>query len=106
MPTPARRIPEVLAPAGEPACLPAAVAGGAHAVYFGLRHFNARGRAENFRLAELPGHVAWLHGHGLKCYVVLNTLLQDDEFPKALELAAAAHRSGVDATIVQDLGLW
>jgi len=57
MPTPARRIPEVLAPAGEPACLPAAVAGGAHAVYFGLRHFNARGRAENFRLAELPGHV-------------------------------------------------
>ena len=106
MPTPARRIPEILAPAGEPACLPAAVAGGAHAVYFGLRHFNARGRAENFRLAELPGHVDWLHGHGLKCYVVLNTLLHDDEFPKALELAAAAHRAGVDATIVQDLGLW
>lgn len=102
---PTIREPEILAPAGSPACLPAAVAGGATAVYLGLRHFNARGRAENFRKAELPGHVAYLHRHGLKCYVVLNTLVHEDELPKALDLAAHALASGVDAAIVQDLGL-
>ncbi len=101
-----RRRPEILAPAGAPECLPAAVAGGADAVYLGLRHFNARGRAENFRRAELPGHVAYLHRHGLKCYVVLNTLVHDDELSKALDLAAHAVHAGVDAAIVQDLGLW
>ncbi|MHC5068391.1 MAG: peptidase U32 family protein, partial [Planctomycetota bacterium] len=98
--------PEILAPAGGPDCLPAAVAGGADAVYLGLRHFNARGRAENFRSAELADHVAYLHHHGLKCYVVLNTLVHDDELAKALDLAAAAHAAAVDAVIVQDLGLW
>jgi len=98
--------PEVLAPVGSPACLPAAVAGGADAVYFGMRHFNARGRAENFRTAELAHHVDWLHGHGVKCYVVMNTLVHDDEYPKALTLARAAVEAGVDAAIIQDLGLW
>ncbi len=101
-----RRRPEVLAPVGSPDCLPAAVAGGADAVFLGLRHFNARGRAENFRKAELPHHVAYLHGHGVKCYLVMNTLVHDDEYPKALDLAASAHAAGVDAVIVQDLGLW
>jgi putative protease len=101
-----QHVVEVLAPAGGPDCLPAAVAGGANAVFLGLRHFNARGRAENFRTAELPHHVAYLHHHGLKCYVVMNTLIHDDEYPKALTLAAAAQESGVDAVIVQDLGLW
>jgi putative protease len=98
--------PEVLAPAGAPECLPAAVAGGADAVYLGLRHFNARGRAENFRKADLPRHVAYLHRHGLKCYVVLNTLVHDDEHAKALDLAWHAQVAGVDAAIIQDLGLW
>ena len=101
-----RRRPEVLAPVGSPDCLPAAVAGGADAVFLGLRHFNARGRAENFRKAELAHHVAYLHHHGVKCYVVMNTLVHDDEYPKALDLAAAAHAAGVDALIIQDLGLW
>jgi putative protease len=99
-------VPEVLAPAGGPDCLPAAVAGGADAVYLGLRHFNARGRAENFRTAELARHIAYLHRHGLKCYVVLNTLVHDDEHPKALHLAWHAREAGADAAIVQDLGLW
>jgi U32 family peptidase len=101
-----RRRPEVLAPVGSPDCLPAAVAGGADAVFLGLRHFNARGRAENFRKAELPQHVAYLHHHGVKCYLVMNTLVHDDEYVKALDLAAAAHAAGVDAAIIQDLGLW
>jgi putative protease len=104
--TAAARRPEVLAPAGAPECLPAAVAGGADAVYLGLRHFNARGRAENFRKADLPRHVAYLHQHGLKCYVVLNTLVHDDEHAKALDLAWHAKLAGVDAAIIQDLGLW
>ena len=98
--------PEILAPAGSPECLPAAVAGGADAVYLGLRHFNARGRAENFRKADLPRHVGYLHRHGLKCYVVLNTLVHDDEHAKAVDLAWHAHVAGVDAAIIQDLGLW
>jgi U32 family peptidase len=98
--------PEVLAPAGAPACLEAAVAGGAHAVYFGLRHFNARGRAENFRMADLPAQLDYLHDHGLKAYLTLNTLIHDDEFGKALTLAQAAHIAAVDAVLVQDLGLW
>ena len=101
-----RRRPEVLAPVGSPDCLPAAVAGGADAVFLGLRHFNARGRAENFRKAELAHHVAYLHHHRVKCYVVMNTLVHDDEYPKALDLAAAAHAAKVDAVIIQDLGLW
>lgn len=100
------KAPEVLAPAGSPDCLPAAVAGGADAVYLGLRHFNARGRAENFRLADLPQQVAYLHHHQVKAYVVMNTLLHDDEFPKALAMAVEAQAAGVDAFLVQDLGLW
>ena len=98
--------PEVLAPAGAPECLPAAVAGGADAVYLGLRHFNARGRAENFRLADLPDHVAYLHEHGVKAYMVLNTLLHDDEFDKAVSMAEQAYAAGIDAALIQDLGLW
>ena len=99
-------LPEVLSPVGSPDCLPAAVAGGADAVFLGLRHFNARGRAENFRKADLRTHVRYLHDHDVKCYVVLNTLVHDDEFPKALDLAQAASDAGVDAAIIQDLGLW
>ncbi len=99
-------LPEVLSPVGSPDCLPAAVAGGADAVFLGLRHFNARGRAENFRKADLPGYVSYLHAHDVKCYVVMNTLVHDDEFPKALDLAGAAADAGVDAAIIQDLGLW
>jgi collagenase-like PrtC family protease len=99
-------LPEILAPAGEAACLSAAVAGGADAVYLGLRHFNARGRAANFKRHDLAGHVAYCHAHGLKVYVVLNTLVHDDELPKALDLAHAAYLAGVDAAIIQDWGLW
>lgn len=101
-----RQRPEILAPAGAPDCLPAAVAGGADAVYFGLRHFNARGRADNVRMAKLPRLLGYLHTHGLQAYLVLNTLLHDDEFDKAAVLAQAAVEAGVDAAIIQDVGLW
>ncbi|MFW5752526.1 MAG: peptidase U32 family protein [Planctomycetota bacterium] len=97
--------PELLAPAGGPEALPAAVAGGADAVYLGLGRFSARARAENFTTKHLGGHVDYLHEHGLRCYVALNTLIHDDELGAALESARAAITAGADALIVQDLGL-
>ena len=101
-----RSVPELLAPAGSPACLPAAVAGGADAVYLGVGRFSARARAQNFELESLAHHVDYLHGHGLRCYVTLNTLLRDLELPAAVATAAAVADAGADAVILQDLGLW
>jgi U32 family peptidase len=97
--------PELLAPAGDRDCLRAAVANGADAVYFGLESFNARQRAANFKVAELPEIVAYLHGRNVKAYVTFNTLIFSDELPQAIEYAASIARAGADAVIVQDLGL-
>jgi putative protease len=101
-----QRVPELLSPAGSPACLPAAVAGGADAVYLGLQRFSARARAENFRVEELGETVGFLHEHGLRCCVTLNTLLHDLELPAAVETARLISEAGTDAVILQDLGLW
>ncbi len=97
--------PELLSPAGDWECVRAAVANGADAVYFGLPRFNARMRADNFRESELPEVVSFLHRHGVKAYVALNVLIFPDELSAAageLELLATA---GVDAVIIQDVGL-
>ncbi len=99
------QVPELLAPAGEWEALRAAVANGADAVYFGLEDFNARRRAANFTRAELPDVVAWLHDRNVRGYVTLNTLIFPDELPRAAEFLAALAAAGVDAVIVQDLGL-
>jgi putative protease len=99
-------VPELLSPAGSPACLPAAVAGGADAVYLGLQRFSARARAENFCIEELGETVGYLHEHGLRCYVTLNTLVHDLEMPAAVETARRTLEAGADAVILQDLGLW
>lgn len=96
--------PEILAPAGDPLCLRAAIAAGADAVYLGMARFNARGRAERFRGVELASCVRAAHDHGVKVYVTLNTLLRDDELPAGIELAAEALEAGADAAIVQDPG--
>ncbi len=97
--------PELLAPAGDRSCLIAAVENGADAVYFGLERHNARIRASNFEGAQLHDVMALLHRRGVRGYVTLNTLV----FPRELaELEAAvreAAMAGVDAVIVQDLGL-
>lgn len=100
-----RPMPEILAPAGDPEALRAAIAAGADAVYLGMARFNARGRAERFRGVTLAACVRAAHAHGLRVHVTLNTLLQDDELPVALELAREAREVGADAVIVQDLGL-
>lgn len=97
--------PEVLAPAGDPAALEAAVRAGADAVYFGLQGFNARARATNFDVEELGRTMRWLHEHGARGYVTLNTLVFDAELEAVERAVRACAEAGVDAVIVQDLGV-
>ncbi len=97
--------PEVLAPAGDRAAMEAAVRAGADAVYFGLQGFNARARATNFDAKELGATMKWLHEHGVRGYVTLNTLVFDDELPSVENAVRACAEAGVDAVIVQDLGV-
>lgn len=98
-------MPELLAPAGNERALVAAVQGGADAVYLGLREFSARRGAENFTIADLADATRYAHLRGARVYLAVNILILPDELDKALELAAAAREAGVDAFIVQDLGL-
>jgi putative protease len=105
MSNPAAPKPELLAPAGDWECARAAVANGADAVYFGLPAFNARMRATNFTADDLPRLMDFLHGHGVKGYVAFNVLIFTDELAAAEEQLIVLHRAGVDAAIVQDVGL-
>ncbi len=97
--------PELLAPAGDWEAMRAAVSNGADAVYFGMSAFNARARAANFTLAELPEVMAYLHAHNVRGFVALNILIFTDELPEVAEFIKAIAAAGVDAVIVQDLGL-
>jgi U32 family peptidase len=97
--------PELLAPAGDWEAMRAAVANGADAVYFGLDNFNARHRATNFRQDELPEIMAYLHGHNVKGFLTFNTLIFSDELSAAVGYIKSIASAGVDAVIVQDLGL-
>ena len=97
--------PELLSPAGDWDCLKAAVANGADAVFFGLSKFNARMRADNFREEDLPEVMRFLHSHGVKGYVTLNVLIFTDELPDAIAELQTLHNAGVDAVIIQDVGL-
>lgn len=95
--------PEILAPAGTLPALLTALQHGADAVYFGLQDgFNARARAGNFALAELPALVARIHRAGARAYVTLNTLVFEPELPALEAVLRELARAGVDALIVQD----
>ncbi len=96
---------ELLSPAGNWECARAAVANGADAIYFGMPQFNARLRAENFQTEELPELMAFLHQHGVRGFVAFNTLVFTGELAAAEAQLAWLQKSGVDAIIVQDLGL-
>lgn len=96
---------ELLAPAGNMECLHAAVQAGADAVYLGAGHFNARRGADNFSLEELAQACDYAHLRGVKLYLTLNTVVLPSEQEDALELARQAYRCGVDAFIVQDIGI-
>lgn len=98
-------VPELLAPAGNWDCAQAAIENGANAVYFGLQAgFNARARANNFTVEELPQLLQQLHRRGVKGYVTLNTLVFTDELPRLEETVRWIAQSQVDAVLVQDIG--
>lgn len=96
---------ELLVPAGGREQFLAAVENGADAIYVGGQLFNARAGAQNFNDDELVLALDYAHRRGVKVYVTMNTLLSDDELEPALRYASFLHDSGVDAIIVQDLGL-
>ena len=97
--------PELLAPAGDWECARAAVENGADAIYFGLERFNARMRAHNFTQADLPALMAFLHARGVRGYVTFNTLVFANELDDAADYLRTIIASGVDAAIVQDVGI-
>ncbi len=97
--------PELLAPAGDRTCLVAAIENGADAVYFGLQRHNARARASNFDGTDLREIMGLLHRHGVRGYVTLNTLVFPAELDDIEETLRQIIDAGVDAVIVQDLGL-
>ena len=103
-PTVLRR-PEILAPAGDWDCVRAAVENGADAVYFGLERFNARMRAHNFTAADLPELMRFLHRRGVRGYVTFNVLVFSNEIAEAADYIRTLVAAGVDAVIVQDVGL-
>ncbi|MEH1825199.1 MAG: DUF3656 domain-containing protein [Nostoc sp.] len=97
--------PELLAPAGNWDCAKAAVENGADAIYFGLDRFNARMRAQNFTEADLPQLMTFLHRRGVKGYVTVNTLIFPKELAEAQQYLRTIIAAGVDAVIVQDIGI-
>ncbi len=104
-PSERRLAPELLAPAGNWECAKAAVENGTDAVYFGLQSgFNARARAANFSMEELPQLMAMFHQRGVLGYVTLNTLIFTDELPSLEKNVRRIAESGVDAVLVQDIG--
>lgn len=97
--------PELLAPAGDWECARAAVENGADAIFFGLERFNARMRAKNFTQADLPALMKYLHRRGVRGYVTFNTLVFANELAAAEDYLKSIIAAGVDAAIVQDIGM-
>ena len=96
---------ELLSPVGDFKCLKAAVQNGADSVYLGSSDFNARYSAKNFNLEELEEAINYAHLRNVKVFLTLNTLIKNDEFADAINLATKAYELGIDAIIVQDIGL-
>lgn len=99
------KLPELLAPAGSPEALDAALAAGADAVYFGAKTLNARHGAENFGDGEISDAIKKCRLLGVKTNITVNTQVYDRELPEALRLVGELIRLGADAFIVADLGL-
>lgn len=96
---------ELLSPVGDFECLKAAVQNGADSVYFGANNFSARAFANNFDYETLQMAIDYAKLRNVKTHLTLNTLITNDEFKSAVDLANFAYNSGIDAIIVQDLGL-
>ncbi len=96
---------ELLSPVGDFECLKAAVQNGANSVYFGGNLFNARASASNFDCDGLEKAINYCALRNVKTHLTLNTLIKDSEFEDAVLLAKKAYELGIDALIVQDVGL-
>ena len=96
---------ELLSPVGDFECLKAAVQNGADAVYFGANIFSARAFASNFDDENLEKAINYAKLRGVKTHLALNTLIKDSEFEDAFNLAKKAYTLGIDAIIIQDIGL-
>lgn len=96
---------DLLSPVGSFECLKAAVQNGADSVYFGSDTFSARAFAHNFTLDDLKKAIQYAKIRGVKTNLTLNTLIKDEEFDDAFQIAKSAYEYGIDAIIVQDLGL-
>jgi putative protease len=97
--------PELLSPVGDFDCLIAAVQNGADSVYFGSSFFNARASATNFDLENIQKAIDYAKLRNVKTHLTLNTLIKNDEFEQAILIANKVYEYGIDAIIVQDLGL-
>jgi putative protease len=97
--------PELLAPAGSPAAVTAAVRAGADAVYLGTKEFNARRGADNFDDAALEAAIRYCRLHGVRVHITLNTLVSDAELSQAKDVIRHVCALGADVLILQDLGL-
>ena len=98
-------IPELLAPAGSPEALKAAVYAGADAVYLGGKLFGARAYAANFDRKEITDAISYAHQYGVKVYVTVNTLMRDADLADAGEYLRFLSDADADAVLVQDIGL-
>lgn len=96
---------ELLSPAGSIESFKAACQNGADAVYMGVDKYNARAMAVNFGINEYRECIEYAHIRGIKVYLTLNTLMYDDEIKEALDIVLKLYSKGLDAVIIQDIGL-
>src|SRR3989338_51500 len=97
---------ELVAPAGDFETLAAAIEGGADSVYFGIKGLNMRSfSAENFQIEDIGKVAKKCHDSNVKCFIALNTLVHNHEFPRVEKILKEAHRHKVDAIIASDMVL-
>ena len=104
--SPQRINAELLAPAGSLEAFFAAMEAGADAVYCGLQAFSARAKAKNFSMQDLAAMTGYAHERERKLFVTMNTLVKESELPLLIDNLAAVEEAGVDALIIQDMGVW
>lgn len=96
---------ELLAPAGSLETLYAVIKSGCNAVYFGGKNYSARSYASNFTIDDMREAVAYAKPRGVKCYLTLNTLVKENEMKGLYDYLCQVNEVGIDACIIQDLGL-
>lgn len=96
---------ELLAPAGNIESFKAAINAGADAIYMGVGKYNARAMAQNFTVEDYLNCLDYAHIRGVKIYLTLNTLVEDNDIVEILDMLSKLYEYGLDAVIIQDIGL-